>query len=92
MSGSNLVRILAPVTNFFPGLPEKLAGEGKKSDQPAMATSSVGTTPNTTVDPDGAQTASDKTAARVGRAALISTSPEGVLGTSPTGRRKLLGN
>lgn len=27
-----------------------------------------------------------------GRAALIATSPQGVLGSDPTGRRKLLGN
>lgn len=31
-------------------------------------------------------------AKRIGRAALISTSPAGVLTTAPTGRRKLLGN
>lgn len=41
----------------------------------------VGDTPNTTTN-----------AQNLGRAALISTSPSGVLGTDPTGRRKLLGN
>lgn len=35
---------------------------------------------------------SDKTAQRIGRAALLSTSPQGVLTTEPTGRRKVLGN
>lgn len=33
-----------------------------------------------------------ETAQRIGRAALIATSPSGVLTTAPTGRRKLLGN
>jgi hypothetical protein len=34
----------------------------------------------------------DQTAKRIGRQALIATSPQGVLTTAPTGRRKLLGN
>lgn len=34
----------------------------------------------------------DSNAARIGRSALISTSPLGVQTTDPTGRRKLLGN
>lgn len=48
--------------------------------------------------PDASQTVGDPTvnstanANNLGRAALISTSPSGVLGTDPTGRRKLLGN
>lgn len=45
-----------------------------------------------------ATTVGDKTgnmtsaANNLGRAALISTSPTGVLGTDPTGRKRLLGN
>ena len=35
---------------------------------------------------------SESTAKRIGRAALIATSPTGVQTTNPTGRRKLLGN
>lgn len=43
-----------------------------------------------TVDP--VSTGVSSNAKNAGRAALISTSPSGVLGTDPTGRRKLLGN
>ncbi len=48
--------------------------------------------------PDASQTVGDATANQTanaqnnGRAALISTSPSGVQGTDPTGRRKLIGN
>lgn len=50
-----------------------------------------------TATPTAGQTvagAANKTADanNLGRAALIQTSPSGVLGTDPTGRRKLLGN
>ena len=47
---------------------------------------------------DASQTVGDLTANQTaqaqnnGRAALITTSPSGVQGTDPTGRRKLLGN
>lgn len=50
------------------------------------------------ITPDASQTVGDPTknttaqANNLGRAALISTSPSGVLGSDPTGRRKLLGN
>lgn len=49
-------------------------------------------------NPDLSQIVGDPTqnqtsnANNLGRAALISTSPSGVLGNDPTGRRKLLGN
>lgn len=48
---------------------------------------------NTTVDPQSqpADPSASANAAK-GRAALIATSPSGVLGTDPTGRRRLLGN
>ena len=48
----------------------------------------------TTMDPASVTVGSEdeKTANRVGRASLIATSPLGVLGTEPVGRRKLLGN
>lgn len=57
-------------------------------------TDSVATNPT----PDASQTVGDKTANQtsnannLGRAALIATSPSGVMGTDPTGRRKLVGN
>lgn len=51
---------------------------------------------NTAVTPDASQTVGDpnlnSSAGQLGRAALISTSPSGVQGTDPTGRRKLIGN
>lgn len=45
--------------------------------------------------PDASQKVGDSSKGnpdQLGRAALISTSPSGVVGTDPTGRRKLLGN
>ena len=45
----------------------------------------------TTVDPNS-QAAANTRVNQLGRAALIGTSPQGVQGTSDTGRYKLLGN
>lgn len=46
--------------------------------------------------PDATQVVGDPTkstqSSQLGRAALISTSPSGVQGTDPTGRRKLIGD
>jgi hypothetical protein len=65
------------------------AAAAKKAEKAAAASGSgtpdasqtVGETPNKT-----------EYANNLGRAALISTSPTGVLGSDPSGRRRLLGN
>lgn len=61
-----------------------LFGGGKKSEAVAPAP-----TPAQVVDPS---IALGEQNANKGRATLISTSSQGVLGTDPTGRRKVLGN
>lgn len=60
--------------------------KAQKASDASMAAAQV-LTPATTV---GDASKGDPTL--LGRAALISTSPQGVLGTDPTGRKKLLGN
>jgi hypothetical protein len=61
----------------------------KKADSAPTGTASTPATPQieSTV-----QQKDEKLARRLGRAALIATSPQGVLTTAPTGRRKLLNN
>lgn len=61
----------------------------KKESDSASPTQPVNTPQ---VDSDKTDTADQKTAKRIGRAALLSTSPLGVTTTDPTGRRKILGN
>lgn len=61
------------------------ATQAKKAQDAAQA--SAANTPGTTV---GDPTLSSSN--QLGRAALISTSPSGVQGLDPTGRRSLLGN
>ncbi len=66
--------------------------------QQAAAMKKAAASGNGNATPDASQTVGDPTinssarANQLGRAALISTSPSGVSGTDPTGRRKLIGN
>lgn len=62
-----------------------LTGAMKPKDVQVAATPAA-VNPAQVVDPESAQNASR------GRAALIATSPSGVQGSDPTGRRRLLGN
>ena len=63
-----------------------LTGAMKPKEVQAAATPAETVNPAQVVDPESAQNASR------GRAALIATSPSGVQGSDPTGRRRLLGN
>lgn len=56
------------------------------------AASQVSLQPDVSQTVGGNPTNTTANANNLGRAALISTSPSGVQGTDPTGRRKLLGN
>lgn len=62
---------------------EKAKKESIAADEKAKAAEQAATTTATTAEQE---------AERKGRLALISTSPEGVFGTSTTGRNKVLGN
>lgn len=64
----------------------KMAQSVKSQQAAAGSPAAPMTDPSTTVDPKRAA------AVNAGRAGLIQTSPQGVLGTDPTGRRRLLGN
>lgn len=66
---------------------DSVSGPKDKSSTPAAAATSGKPNASQTVDP---QTSSAMR--NLGRAALIMTSPQGVLGTNPTGRYRLLGN
>lgn len=71
---------IAAITSAQSAKATKAANANQASTTPT-ATQTVGDTSNKT-----------NTSNNLGRAALISTSPSGVLSTDPTGRRKLLGN
>lgn len=80
----------------FLGIVGKQLGDALgRSESKANASA---TPPAATAVPDASQTVGGSptntttNANNLGRAALINTSPSGVLGTDPTGRRKLLGN
>jgi len=66
------------------------------SAQQAAAAKKAAANNSSSVTPDASQTVGDPTinnsSNQLGRAALISTSPSGVQGIDPTGRRKLIGN
>lgn len=97
-------RYMAPVilaAAAHPFIAAGLAGAAgytaSKAAQAAKAGSSTQASPVGVTTPTAAQTvdatssATSQNNAR-GRAALISTSASGVLGTDPTGRRRVLGN
>lgn len=70
--------------------PQKAAKENSaQSSAPTLSVSGIDS-PSTTVG--NSTTSKNIQNGNIGRAALVSTSPSGVLGTDPTGRRKLLGN
>lgn len=79
---------------FGKQLGDVLGREQSKADQTASdAAKAAATPPATLLTPAttvGDTSKGDPTA--LGRAALISTSPTGVLGMDATGRRRLLGN
>lgn len=63
-----------------------------RKQENAMNAASARADAATAATPQVSDTPKDSAATRIGRAALISTSPLGVQTTDPTGRRKLLGN
>lgn len=71
------------------GTAAAITSANKKPKSPSVSAQGLATS-KTQVD-DG-KTQEEKDGKRVGRTALIATSPQGVLGSPSVGRRKLLGN
>lgn len=93
--------VVRGLQNGFGGLAGLLVGNNMRKSQDKMEQKQEDATNAANARADAATAATpqvsdapakDSAATRLGRAALISTSPLGVQTTDPTGRRKLLGN
>lgn len=84
---------LGPIGMIFGNSLRKSSDKAEQKQEDAMNAANAKADAATANTPQVSDTSNkDSAASRIGRAALISTSPLGVQTTDPTGRRKLLGN